>query len=163
MRIVYVAHFETGTLTGETARTKGRKTALVRHFGQRVGLVHELRQGVCTKEAVDNAGDRLGVNQVGRREHFIVANVHALADGAAHTGQTDGELIAQLLAYGTYAAVAEVVDIINGSLRVDELHEILDNLNDILLREYANVLIGIKIQLLVDTIAAYFAQVVTLL
>ena len=160
MRIVYVAHFKTGTLAGETARTEGGETALVRHFGKGVGLVHELRQCVRTEEAVDNARDGLGVNQVGRGKYFVVANVHALADGAAHTGQTYGKLITQLFANRTHTAVTEVVNIVNGCLGVDEFNEILDNLNDILLREYAHVFISVKVQLFVDAIAAHLSEVV---
>ena len=48
--IVYVTDLEAGTLTRETARTESRETALVRDFGQRVRLVHELRQRVRTEE-----------------------------------------------------------------------------------------------------------------
>ena len=40
--IVNVTHLKSGTLTRQTARTKCRKTTLVCHLGQRVGLVHEL-------------------------------------------------------------------------------------------------------------------------
>ena len=63
------------------------------HLGQRVGLVHELRQGIRTKERVDHARNGLGVNQVGRGEHLIVTDVHTLANGTAHTGQTNRELV----------------------------------------------------------------------
>ena len=41
---VHVAHFEAGTLAGQTARPKRRETTLVRDLGERVGLVHELRE-----------------------------------------------------------------------------------------------------------------------
>ena len=93
----------------------------------------------------------------------VAKDVVVLADGAAHTGQTYGKLIAQLFANRTYTAVTEVVNIINGCLGVDEFNEILDNLNDILLREYAHVLIGVKVQLFVDAIAAHLSEVVAFL
>ena len=32
---MHVSHFEAGALTGQTARAKGRNTALMRDFGQR--------------------------------------------------------------------------------------------------------------------------------
>ena len=48
--IVNVTDLETGTLARQTARTQRRETALVGHFGQRVRLVHELRQGVRAEE-----------------------------------------------------------------------------------------------------------------
>ena len=103
--IVHVAHLKTGTLTRQTTGTQGGETTLVSHLGQRVGLVHELRQRVGTKERVDDARDGLGINQVSGREHLIVAHVHTLTDSTAHTCQTDGELVAQLLAYRTYTTV----------------------------------------------------------
>ena len=91
----------------------------MRYFCQGVGLVHELRQGVRTEEGVDDARNGLGVDEVGRREHFVIADVHALADCAAHACQTNGELIGELLAHGADAAVAEVVDIVDGGLAVN--------------------------------------------
>ena len=44
MGVMYVTHLEACTLTGETARTQGRQTALVGQLCQRVMLVHELGQ-----------------------------------------------------------------------------------------------------------------------
>src|SRR6185312_4286286 len=44
MRRVHVAHLEAGALARETARAQRRETTLVRDLGQRVGLVHELRE-----------------------------------------------------------------------------------------------------------------------
>ena len=44
MRRVHIAHLETGAFTGQATRSERRHAALVRHFGQRVGLVHELAQ-----------------------------------------------------------------------------------------------------------------------
>ena len=41
---VHVADFEAGALTGQTARPERRETTLVRDFGERVGLVHELAE-----------------------------------------------------------------------------------------------------------------------
>ena len=84
--IVYVTHLEASTLTRQTARTQSGETTFVSHLGQRVCLVHELRQRIGAKERVNDARDSLGVNQIHRREHFIIANVHALTDGTAHTG-----------------------------------------------------------------------------
>ena len=114
--IVYVTYLEAGTLTRQTARTQGRETTLVGYLGQRVRLIHELRQRVGTEERIDNARDSLGVDQVSRREHLIVADVHALTNRTAHTGQTDRELVRQLLTNGTDTTVRQVIDIIDGSL-----------------------------------------------
>ena len=82
MCVVNVAHLKAGTLTRQTAGTECRHTALVGNLGKRVGLVHELRQGIRTEEGVDYRRNRLGVDKVDRSEHLIVAHVHALTDGA---------------------------------------------------------------------------------
>ena len=42
--VVYVAHLESGAVTGQTARAQGRQTALMGQLCQGVGLVHELGQ-----------------------------------------------------------------------------------------------------------------------
>ena len=55
-----------------------------------------------------------------------------------------------------------MVDIINGSLRVNELDEVLDNLNNVLLRQHTHIHVGLKTQLLVDAVTAHVAQVVAL-
>ena len=55
-----------------------------------------------------------------------------------------------------------MVDIVNGSLGVDELNEVLDNLDDILLGQHTDIHLGIQAELLVDTVAAYITQVIAL-
>ena len=44
VRRVHVAHLEAGALARETARAERREAALVRDLGERVRLVHELRE-----------------------------------------------------------------------------------------------------------------------
>ena len=44
MGVVYVSNLESGTVTGQTARSKGGKTSLVRQLSKRVILIHELGQ-----------------------------------------------------------------------------------------------------------------------
>ena len=55
-----------------------------------------------------------------------------------------------------------MVDIIYICLRVDQLNQILDDFDNILFCQYSDVHVRIKIQLLVDTITTYVAQVITL-
>ena len=160
--IVNVTHLETCTLTRQTARTKSRETALVCDLSQRVGLIHELRQRVRSEERVDNARDGLCVDKIGRCEHLVVAHVHALTDGAAHTGKTDRELVAQLLTHCAYATVREVVDIIDIGVGVDQLDEILDNLYDVVLCEDADIRIGRETELAVDAVTTNLTKIITL-
>ena len=55
-----------------------------------------------------------------------------------------------------------MVDIVDRSVRVNQLDKILDNLDDVILSQHAYLRVGVKTELLVDTVAAYLAQVVTL-
>ena len=55
-----------------------------------------------------------------------------------------------------------MVDIVDGSVRVDQLDKILDDLDDIILGQYAYLRVGVKTELLVDTVATYLAQVITI-
>ena len=55
-----------------------------------------------------------------------------------------------------------MVDIVNGSVRVNQLNEILDNLNNIVFGQHTRIHIGVQAQFLVDAVASYFAQVVSL-
>ena len=45
-----------------------------------------------------------------------------------------------------------MVDIINGSLGVDQLNEILDNLNNIFFRQHSHINISVESQLLVYSV-----------
>ena len=138
---MYVTNLETGTLTRKTTRTEGRKTTLMSYLCQGVGLVHELAQCVCSEECVDNAGNCLCINKVSGTEHLVVTNIHTLANGTAHTSKTNCKLISQLFAYSTYTTIAQMVNIINVCLAVDQFDEILDNLNDILLCQHTDIIV----------------------
>ena len=162
VRIVYVAHLESGAVTRQTAGAEGRETTLVGNLGQRVNLVHELRELRGAEEGVDDRRQRLGVNQVHRREYLVVTYVHALANRTRHAHEADRELVRKLLAHRTYAAVREVVDIVHVGLRVDELNQVLDDGDDVLARQRADGRVDIQVQLLVDAVATYVAQIVTL-
>ena len=161
--VVYVTNLETGTFTRQTAGAKSRQTALVGHLSQRVRLVHELRKCIGAEERIDDAGNGLGINQISRSEHFVVTHIHAFADGATHTCQADGKLIGQLLSHGANTTVAQVVNVIDSSLGVNELNKILDNLNNVFASEDTHIHLGGKIEFLVDSVAPHFTEVITLL
>ena len=163
MGIVYVTNLETGALAAQTTGAKGRQTALVGDFGQRVGLVHELRQGVGAEEGVDDRRDGLGVDKLDGGKGLVVAHVHALLDGAGHAGQADGELVVQLLADGAHTTVGQVVDVVDVGLGVDELDKVFDYRDDVLAGKHGLVHGDVKIELFVDAVTAYVAQVVALL
>src|SRR5260370_33156955 len=79
MRWVNVAHFKPGAVARQTARSKGGQSALMSQFGQRVNLVHELRELAPAKEVTDHSRQRFRVNQFLRRHGLdtLVEKRHA--------------------------------------------------------------------------------------
>ena len=114
VRRVDVADLEAGALARQTAGPERRETPLVRDLGERVGLVHELRQLRRPEELANRGHDRLRVDQVVRHggRHFLVDR-HLLLDGALHADQADAELVLEELADRADAAVAEVIDVVH--------------------------------------------------
>ena len=111
---MHVADFESGALAGQAAWSEGRETPLVRDLGERIGLIHELRQLARAEELADGGHHRLGVHQVVRhgRRHFLV-HAHLFLDGAFHAHEADAELVLEQLAHRAHAAVAQVIDIVH--------------------------------------------------
>ncbi len=109
------------------------------YLSQWVRLVHELAQRVSPEERVDDTRNGLCVDEVCRSENLIVTHVHALSDGTAHTGKTNRELVGELLTNSTHATVAQVVNIINRCIAIDQLDEILNNLNNIFFGKNTNI------------------------
>ena len=56
-----------------------------------------------------------------------------------------------------------MVDIIHNRLRVDQLNQVLNDLDNILFRQHTNIITGRQSQLLVDTITTDITQVITFL
>ena len=114
---VHVADLEAGALAGQTAGAERREATLVRQAGDRVGLVHELRQLARAEELLDGGDDRPDVDERLRRDLVDVLSGHALAHDALHAGKTDPELVLDQLADAADAAVAEVVDVVDRGSR----------------------------------------------
>ena len=120
---VHVAHLEAGALAGQTARAERRKAALVGDLGERVGLVHELRQLRGAEELAHRRRRRLGVDQVLRHDRVDIDRRHALLDGALHAQQAEAVLVLHELADRAHAAVAEMVDVVDLALAVAQVDE----------------------------------------
>ena len=133
VRRVDVADLEPGALARQTARPERRETPLVRDLGERVGLVHELRQLRRPEELANRGHDRLRVDQVvrHRRRHFLVDR-HLLLDGALHPDQPDAELVLEELADGADAAVAQVIDVVDVGRVAAQLEQVADHLVEVL-------------------------------
>src|SRR5713101_3273758 len=135
VRRVHVAHLEAGALAGQAARSQGREAALVSDLGERVRLVHELRELAGPEELLDHRGHRLGVDQVVRHERLDLLQAHPLLDRALHADQADAVLVLEQLAHRPDAAVAEVVDVVDLALAIFEINQVPDDLEDVLLGE----------------------------
>ena len=132
VRRVHVAHLEPGALARQTAGTERREAALVRDLGERVRLVHELRQLAGPEELLDDRRHRLVVDELLRHQRLDVLQAHALLDGALHADQADAVLVLDQLADGAHAAVAEVVDVVDLAVAVLQLDQVADDLEDVL-------------------------------
>ena len=110
---VHVADLEAGALARQAAGAERREAALVREPGERVRLVHELRELAGPEELLDGGHDRPDVDEDLRRDLLDVLRRHALAHDALHAGEADAELVLDELADRAHAAVAEVVDVVD--------------------------------------------------
>ena len=117
---------------------------------------------IGTEERVDNRRQRLGIDQVDRREHLVVAHIHTLTDGAGHTGQADAELGLQLLTHSTDTTVAQVVDIVDFGLAAQQLDQIFDDGDDVFLSQDFDIFGDVEVKLAVDAVTADQTQVISL-
>ena len=157
-----VADFEAGALAGQTTRSKGRKTALVGDFRQRVDLVHELRQLRGTEEFANGGSRRLGVDQVLRHDGVDFDRRHALLDGALHAQQAEAILIFHQFADRTHTAVAEVVDVVDFALAVAQVDQHPDHGQDVFLAQNAHGVGDVEVETHVHLDAADGREVVAL-
>ena len=172
--VVHVADLEAGPLSGQAARTQRGQTPLVRQAGQRVGLVHELRQLGRAEELLDRSHDRPNVDQGLRRDRLDVLSGHPLADDPLHAREADPDLVLDQLAHGAQAPVAEVVDVVGLDRDLDavrrahrllarvQAHEVLDGGADVVLGQRADRGVDRQAQLLVGLVPADLGKVVAL-
>ena len=118
--------------------------------GQRVRLVHELRQLRGPEELLDRGHHGADVDQGLGRDRLDVLGRHALAHDALHPREADPDLVLDQLADRAEPAVAEVVDVVGlvPLLAGVQLHEVADGLEHVLEGEDALVL-GTALALLV--------------
>ncbi len=159
---VDVADLEAGALAGEAARPERRDAALVGHLGQRVGLVHELRQLRRAEELAHRGHRRLGVDQVVGHDGRHVDRAHPLLHRALHAEQSDPILVLEQLADRAHPAVAEIVDIVDLALAVLEVDEGLDHGDDVLLAKGRHRVLDLEVEAHVELDPADGREVVAL-
>ena len=106
---MHVAHLDRRALAGQAAGAERREAAPVREAGQRVRLVHELRELRGAEELLQRGDDRADVDDRLRRDRVGVLGREALADDALHPVEADAERLLDQLADRAQAAVAEVL------------------------------------------------------
>ncbi|MDT4829235.1 hypothetical protein FQZ97_626500 [compost metagenome] len=159
---VYVADFEAGTLTGQTARAERGNAALVGDLGERVVLVHELRQLAGTEELLDRCSHRLGVDQVLRHQAFAFGHGQTFLDRALYTHQANAELVLGHFADAADATVTQVVDVVDDALAVTDVDQGLEDVDDVFLAQHARTFDLGTTDTTVELHAADGGQVVTL-
>ena len=170
-----VSNFHARAVTGQAAGAQGRQAALVGQAGQRVVLVHELRELGGSEELLDRGHDGADVDQRLGRDRVRLLGGHALAHGALHAGEAGADLALDELADGADATVGEVVDVVDLNADLDGLaiagageglvalvqgEEVLDGRDDVLEGQGRGLGVGFDGQLLVDLVAADLGQVV---
>ncbi len=161
---VHVADLEARAVTREATGAQRGQPALVGQTGERVGLVHELRELRGAEELLDGGDDRPDVDQGLRRDRLDVLGRHPLANDALHAGQAHADLVLDQFADRAQTAVAEVVDVVDlvalfAGLQPDQ---VLDGADDVVLGQRAGADGRVGAELLVDLVAAHAGQVVAL-
>ena len=143
---MHVTDFKARTLAGQTAWPERRETTLVRDLGERVGLIHELRQLARAKELAHRSGSRLGVDQVLRHDGVDLDRRHALLDRPLHAEQTEPVVVFHQFADRTHPAVAEVVDVVDLATAITQVDERANHLDDVFLAQDANRVLGLDVE-----------------
>ncbi len=141
---VDVAYLKTGTFAGQTAWPKRRKTTLVRHFGQWVGLVHELRQLARAEEFAHSRGRGFRVDQVLWHHCVDFDAGHTFLDRTFHPQKANAILVFHQFTDGTHTAIAQVVNIVDVAAPVAQINKRLDAGNDVFLAQGAHGVFGIQ-------------------
>ena len=156
--VVYVPHLEPGTFPCQTPGTQGRETPLVRHFGQRVRLVHELAELRRTEERLDDRRNCAGIHEVIDVDLlWIRVDRHALFDQPCHPGQSNRELVGDEFAHGADTPISEMVDIVRRATPLAQFHEVAEDLDKVFLGEDRLMRWDVQTQPLVDLVAAHTA------
>ena len=131
MGVVDVADFESGSVSGQTAGAQGGQSSLVGQLGQRIRLVHELRQLGRTEELLDGSRHGTDVHQGLGRRRFDVLDGHSFLDDSLHSGEADAELVLQQFADGAQSSVAQVVDVVGRADAVGQSEQVGDGRDDV--------------------------------
>src|SRR4051794_4289511 len=159
---MHVAHLKPRTLARQTARAERRETPLVRDLGERVGLVHELRELRGAEELAHRSSRGLRVDQVLRHDGVDIDRRHALLDRALHAQEADPVLVLHQLADRAHPSIAEVVDVVDLTPTVAQVNQRFDDREDVFLAQHAHGVGCVELEPHVHLDAADRGEVVAL-
>lgn len=167
---VHISHFHAGAVARQATGAHGREATLVRQLGERVVLVHELRELAGAEELLERRGDRTHIDQGLGRDGLDVLGGHAITHDALHAAQAGTQLVLDQLAHRAHPAIAEVVDVIglDGEaisqlgLALVQRTDVVDRGHDVVHREHLLVVGQAQAELLVDLVAANLGGVIAL-
>ena len=187
---VHVPHLDGGAFARQPAGAERREAAPVPEAGQRVGLVHELRELRGAEELLQRRDDGPDVDDGLRRDRVRVLGGEALADHALHPIEADPEGLLDQLSDGAQAAVAEVlvlvevivdrltrigrglgrvvldrvllVDLLGDAEDLGDRDELLDQGDDVVVGQDPVVEVDVQVQARVQLVAADPGEVVAL-
>src|SRR5688500_8446334 len=96
-------------------------------LGERVDLIHELRELAATEEVAHHSGERLRIDQLlrGHGVDALIEQRHAFFHETFCASQTNAALIGEQFTNSTNTAAAQVVDIVRGTFALLEAEKIL--------------------------------------
>ncbi len=108
-----VANFKAGSLTIQTARTKGRQPAFMREHRKRIRLIDDLRKLAAAEEVFDGRRNALGVDQAPRRDIVGILETHSLLDCATQLEEALANFIAGKFINRAQPTITQMVDVVD--------------------------------------------------
>src|SRR5690242_5279329 len=132
-------------------------------LGERIDLIHELRQLAASEEIADDSGKRFRIDELLRRHRFdtLIEERHALFDEAFGAGQADAALVGEQFAHRTDAAAAEMVNIVEAAFALFEAEEIFRRHDEVVLGQDTGIVV-LETELLVDLVTADATEIIAL-
>src|ERR1019366_2214158 len=152
----------TGTLARQPAWAQGRNAPLVRDFGQRIVLVHELRKLRGSEEFLHRGRNRLRVDHFLRHDRLALGDGEALLDRALDAHQADAERVLSHFTDAAHAAIAQVVDVVHVAVAVADVDQGLHHLDDVFLAQPARAGDFLAAHATIELHAAHGRQIVAL-
>ncbi len=129
---MYVANLEPGALTCQTSRPKSRYTTLVGDLGQRIVLIHELRQLTGSKKLLDGRSDGFGIDHILRHQAFRIRHTKPLFNCAFNPYESHPESVFSHFSYRPDTPISEVINVVNGTEAVTDRYQSLEHVNDVI-------------------------------